>query len=98
LNPLEIKKGFANAFDSSLNHQKFDFVLFDNCLMANAETFCSIYPYTKQVIANEREGKLHAEYKLSCSFDYASLLELLSQQSALANSLIGKYIVDRYAM
>jgi hypothetical protein len=26
------------------------------------------------------------------------LLELLSQQSALANSLIGKYIVDRYAM
>ncbi|MGN0797738.1 MAG: clostripain-related cysteine peptidase [Christensenellales bacterium] len=64
----ELKRGLAN----SQVEEKFEFIGFDACLMANYDTACVIEPYAKYMIASEENEPLGG-------WDYTTLAENESQ-------------------
>jgi hypothetical protein len=72
---------FSNVVTTNLDNKKFDFICFDNCLMANLENLAVNYKYANYIIANEDEGVYANSDFTGCGLDYQSFFEYIDQYS-----------------
>ena len=70
---------------------KFDFIGFDACLMATAETAMALSPYADYMIASE-------ETEPGTGWYYTNWLSSLAKNSSLPTTEIGKQIIDDFTV
>lgn len=83
----EVEKALDGATESMTD--KFDFIGFDACLMATAETANVLAPYANYMIGSE-------ETEPGYGWDYTPLVNTLVQNPDVDTEKLGKIIVDTY--
>ena len=83
----KIEEGAVGGFQKMTD--KFDFVGFDACLMATAETANMLAPYANYMIASE-------ETEPGYGWDYTPLVNKLVENSDVEPAELGKVVVDSY--
>lgn len=83
----EVEKALDGATQNMTD--KFDFIGFDACLMATAETANVLAPYANYMIASE-------ETEPGYGWDYTPLVNTLVQNPDVETEELGKIIVDTY--